>query len=86
MESSPKYKLDTTDLHKIWKGALIATVGAVLAYVTTVGFPALDKASWGAFLGAVGAVAANALRKYLAENPPFPLPEEDDEPEAPTDS
>lgn len=66
--ASPAYKLDTTDVKKIGKGALVAMAGAVVAYVTTVGFPEMDKAALTAFLSAVAAVAVNAALKFVKNN------------------
>ena len=86
--TSPRFSLDKIDVKKIWTGAAVAVGGALLAYVTTVGFPEMNSAAWGTFLSAMFAVAVNALRKYVTDNPPFPLPKDPgatDEPKATTD-
>ncbi len=61
---SATFRLNKEDLIKIAKGLLIATVGAVLTYLTDL----IPKIDWGAFTPLVTAgfsVFANMVRKLV---------------------
>lgn len=56
----------TENLNKIFKGALIAGAGAVLAYVTQQ-VSDQDLGEWSPVIGAAWAVVTNAVRKFLPD-------------------
>ena len=62
---SIKYTLNTTDLKKIGTGAMVATIGALLTYLTQV-ITQIDFGQWTPIVVAVYGVLANIVRKFLA--------------------
>ena len=68
MDGSPKYSLNHDDLLKIGKGMLLATGGALVAYLSTEVLPFLDQSTTlGAVIAGSAAVVLNVLRKYLTD-------------------
>jgi hypothetical protein len=67
---SKKFSLNSEDLLKIGKGALIAAAGAALAYLSAQVFPQLAESgnSTLVVVAAIGAVVVNAAQKYLRDN------------------
>jgi hypothetical protein len=68
--------LDQEKLKSIGKGAALAGLGALLAYLTTAAAGG-EFGTWGPVLTVVFSVAANAVRKYLADPEVPPQPPED---------
>lgn len=64
---SKKYKLDKADINKILVGALIASTGALLTYMTE----AISQTDFGEYTSVVvvmWSVIANIIRKYLVQS------------------
>lgn len=61
---SSAFSLDTKDLVAIAKGAGLAALGAVAAYLATAGTTLDQSTAQGVILAAVLSTAANALRKW----------------------
>lgn len=77
MSSSPPFSLGPDDWKKIGKGAILAALGGVAAYVTASVLPTLTEHTandLGALLVALAATAlpivANIVRKWLGDNTP----------------
>lgn len=62
---SRKFKLNKTDLTKIGTGALLAGVGAVLAFLVEA-IPNVDFGDYSPLVVALFSVLANAFRKWVA--------------------
>ena len=61
------WKLDSKEVTKVGKGALIAGVGAVLIYIAEV-IPGIDFGLWTPVAVAVGGVITNFARKWITYN------------------
>lgn len=61
---SNAFSLDTKDLIAIGKGAALAAVGAVAAYLATAGTTLDQTTAQGVVLAAVMSTLANVLRKW----------------------
>lgn len=66
MEGSPRFLLGSEDVAKIIKGGLIALAGAGVVFLSSVS--GLDFGVWSPTVGALAAIAINALRKWIADN------------------
>lgn len=66
MEGSPRFLLSLEDGAKIIKGGLIALAGAGVVFLTNIS--GLDFGAWTPTVGALAAIAINALRKWIADN------------------
>jgi len=66
MEGSPRFLLGKEDAAKIIKGALIALAGAGVVFLTSVS--GLDFGAWSPTVGALAAIAINALRKWISDS------------------
>jgi hypothetical protein len=66
MEGSQKFSLNTTDLKKIGKGAIIAISGALLVYLTEV-VPNVDFGAYTPVAVALSGILVNAAYKFIAD-------------------
>lgn len=64
---SESFKMNKEDGKKVVKGAIIALAGAVLSILVDV-IPGVDFGKYQGLAAAVGAIAANALRIWIANN------------------
>lgn len=70
-----RFSLNATDWVKIGMGALIATAGALAAFIADVALPQVDISDYtGVALAGVLTVVVNLLRKFAA-GPVAPQPE-----------
>lgn len=61
---SDTYKLIPEDIKAIWRGAMIATAGALLTYVTQV-ITGANFGQWTPIVVAIWSIVANSIKKYL---------------------
>lgn len=61
-------KVDRAELEKVGRGALIAAAGAGLTYLTA-WITGANFGDWTPVIVAAWAIAANAARKYIGNNP-----------------
>jgi len=64
--------LSVDDLLALFRGGLIAGIGALLTYITE-GIPGVDLGGWTPIVVAAWSFLANLIRKYI-EGPPDPPP------------
>jgi len=62
--TSPKYKLNKSDLQKLLTGFLIAVGGAIVTYIAQA-VTNVDFGSYTPVVVAISSVAINAARKFL---------------------
>ena len=61
---SPKYKLNSVDMNKVGKGALIAFGGFVLVYISDL-LPQIDWGEYAPLIVPMGAILINFFIKLL---------------------
>lgn len=66
MSNSPKYSLNSTDLGKIGKGAVVVMLGAILTYLSSI-IPNIDFGVWTPVVVAGWTVVVDILRRYLTD-------------------
>lgn len=65
---SQSLSLDTQDLIKIGKGALLALAGALAGYLTVLAADWKDSPGYAIIAAAVASTLANVIRKWIADN------------------
>lgn len=66
MSNSPKYSLNSNDLGKIGKGAVVVMLGAILTYLSSI-IPNIDFGVWTPVVVAGWTVVVDILRRYLTD-------------------
>lgn len=64
---SPRFTLTKEDRGKIFKGALIALLGALATYLQDT-IPTIDFGTWTVLAGAVNSILVNAILKFVSEH------------------
>lgn len=67
MEGSKPFLVNSEDMTRILKGAMIAVAGALVVYLADV-VPTIDFGIWTPLAVALASVAVNALRIWVADN------------------
>lgn len=67
MEGSKPFLVNSKDIERIVKGAMIAVAGALVVYIADV-IPTIDFGIWSPLAVALASVAVNALRIWIADN------------------
>lgn len=67
MEGSKPFLINSEDVTRILKGAMIAVAGALVVYIADV-IPTIDFGVWSPLAVALASIAVNSLRIWIADN------------------
>lgn len=67
MEGSKPFLVNSKDVERIVKGAMIAVAGALVVYIADI-VPTIDFGIWTPLAVALASVAVNALRIWVSDN------------------
>lgn len=67
MDGSKPFLVNSQDVERILKGAMIAVAGALAVYIADI-VPTIDFGIWTPLAVALASVAVNALRIWVADN------------------
>ena len=67
MNGSSRFNINSKDIKKIAKGAVVAMVGGLIVFLSDIG-TSIDWGVYAPLVGAVASIAVNFLRKWVSDN------------------